>query len=139
MNPKMLAAGVAGGLTLFVMGFVFYVLLLSDFFTTDVARDPPTLYVIVIGEVLFGILIAWVFSRSGTSTLADGAVAGAILGFLIALGFGLIMYGATTITDLTHYLADSVVYAIRWAVAGAVVGWSLGSWASDGSGQADSV
>lgn len=135
--PTAVAAAVAGGLTLFLMGFIFYVLLLADFFDSSVAKDPLDFPFIVLGEVVWGGLLVWIFSRAGISTLADGAKAGAVFGFLAALAFGFIMYGATTVADFTYYLADSVVWAIRYAVAGAVVGWSLGGWASGAGKQSE--
>ena len=130
MNTKTLIAAVAGGLTLFVTGGIFYVLLLGDFFTVDVTKDPPDLLFIAPGEIVFGCLLAWIFSRSGTSTVAGGAKDGALIGFLIALGYGLLLYGSTTIADLTLYLADAVVWAVRFAAAGAVIGWLLGRGAT---------
>ncbi len=132
MNTKAIAASVAGGVTLFLLGFLFYELLLADFFAIDVAKDPIGIPYIVLGEVLWGGLLVWFFSRAGISTLADGAKAGAVFGFLAVLAFGFIQYGTTTIADLTVYLADSVISAVRFAGAGAVIGWSLGGWASAG-------
>ena len=130
MNTKMIVAAVAGGLTLFLLGGLIYVLLLADFFTVDVSRDPANLLYIVPGELVFGCLLAWVLSCYGTSTVVDGAKNGALIGFLIALGYGLIMYGTTTIADLTLYLVDSVVWAVRFACAGAVIGWWYGRGAT---------
>ncbi len=130
MNTKTLIAAVAGGLTLFLTGFIFYVLLLGDFFAVDVARDPPGFLYIVPGEIVLGYLLAWVLSCCGASSVVDGAKYGALVGFLIALGYGLIMYGATTITDLTHYLVEAVVWAVRFACAGAVIGWWYGRGAT---------
>ncbi len=126
MNTKTLIAAVAGWLTLFLTGGLVYELLLGDFFTVEVSRDPANLLYIVPGELVFGYLLAWVLSCCGTSTVVDGAKNGALIGFLIALGYGLIMYGATTVGDLTQYLADAVVWAVRYACAGAVIGWWYG-------------
>ncbi len=130
MNTKTLIAAAAGGLTLFLTGGLIYVLLLADFFTVEVSRDPANLLYIVPGELVFGCLLAWVLSCCGASSVVDGAKYGALVGFLIALGYGLIMYGATTITDLTHYLVEAVVWAVRFACAGAVIGWWYGRGAT---------
>ncbi len=45
---------------------------------------------------------------------------------LIALAYGLPLYGSTTVADLTCYLADAMIWALRYAAAGAVIGWWLG-------------
>ena len=131
MNTKMLIAGVAGGLVLFVTGGLVYVLLLADFFTVEVTRESANLLYIVPGELVFGCLLAWVLSCCGASTVLDGAKYGALIGCLIALGYGLLLYGATTIADLTYHLADAVVWAVRFACAGAVIGWWYGRGATD--------
>ena len=131
MNTNTLIAAVIGGLTLFVTGFIIYVLLLADFFAIDVAQDPPSLLPIVLGEICFGFLLAWVFGRTGTSSVGDGARDGAIIGFVIALAYGLILFGATTIADLPYYLSEAVAWAVRYAVAGAAIGWWYGRSAKD--------
>ena len=131
MNTKMIVAGACGGLVLFLTGGLVYVLLLADYFTVEgVSRETANLLYIVPGELLFGYLLAWVLSCCGASSVVDGAKYGALIGLLIALGYGLIMYGATTITDLTHYLVEAVVWAVRFACAGAVIGWWYGRGAT---------
>ena len=130
MNTKMLIAAVAGGLVLFVTGGLVYVLLLADFFTVEVSRESANLFYIVPGELVFGCLLAWVLSCCGASTVLDGAKYGALIGCLIALGYGLLLYGSTTIADLTYHLADAVVWAVRFACAGAVIGWWYGRGAT---------
>ncbi len=126
MSTNSLLAALAGGVTLFVMGFIFYVLLLADFFTVAVVKEPPGFLYIVLGELVWGLLLAWVFARARITTVRDGAMAGAWFGFLAALAVGLIMYGATTVADLQYYLVDALVYAVRYAAAGAVIGLVLG-------------
>ncbi len=131
MNTKMIVAGVAGGLVLFLTGGLVYVLLLADYFTVEgVTRESANLLYIVPGELVFGCLLAWVLRCCGASTVVDGAKNGALIGFLIALGYGLLLYGSTTITDLTHYLVEAVVWAVRFACAGAVIGWWYGRGAT---------
>lgn len=138
MNSKTLIAALLGGLTLFVMGYIVYGLLLAEFFASSADRAEPLFLYIGLGELVFGYLVVWVFSQTDTSTAADGAKAGAILGFLLFLGFNLIMYGAYETADLYIHLVDSLVGAVRFGVAGAVVGWYLGrdSSESDSSGGA---
>ncbi len=126
MNTKTLIAGVAGGLVLFLTGGLVYVLLLADYFTFEVSRETANLLYIVPGELVFGCLLAWLLSCCGVSSVVDGAKNGALIGFLIALGYGLLLYGSTTIADLTYYLVDVVVWAVRFACAGAVIGWWYG-------------
>lgn len=126
MNARMLTGAVLGGFTLFVLGGLIYGLLLADFFAVAVSRDPPDFLLIALGELSFSLALAWMFTRTGAATPADGARQGAILGFLVVLAYGLTLAGTTTIGTLTLYLADAVVTAVRFAVAGAVIGWWYG-------------
>lgn len=129
MDTKVIVAGLIGGITLFATGFIVYVLLLADFFVTSVMKDPPDFIFIILGELIFGCFLAWVLSRMGDVTLSSGAKSGALIGFLVALAYGFILYGSTTMGDLTYYLVDTVVSAVRYGVAGAAIGW----WFSRGS------
>ena len=122
MTSKTLVAGIAGGLTLFATGMLVYVLFLPDFFAIEGASSQPGYLYIVLGEIAYGLLIALLFSRMGVNSMAAGAQQGALLGGMIALGMGLIYYGAYTFAGADYYLAEVVVWAVRWAVAGAVVG-----------------
>ena len=131
MNSKTLIAALLGGLTLFVFGYVVYGLLLADFFATSVDRAEPLILYIGLGELVFGYLIVRVLSQTDTSTAADGAKAGAILGLLIFLGLDLIFYGVSTISELSTSLVDVLIGTVQFGVAGAVVGWYLGRDASE--------
>ena len=102
MNTKMLIAAACGGLVLFLTGGLVYALLLADYFAVEgVTRDTANLLYIVPGELVFGCLLAWVLSCCGASSVVDGAKYGALIGCLVALGYGLLLYGSTTIADLT--------------------------------------
>lgn len=122
MTSKTIVAGIAGGIALFAMGMIIYVLLLQDVFAVDAARAEPGFGFIVAGEIVFGLLMAMMFSRRGIRTVAGGAKNGAILGGMIALGMGLIYLGAFNFADMEYHIAEVIAWAIRWAVAGAVVG-----------------
>lgn len=126
MNSTTLVGAFIGGIVLFLTGGLVYGLLLADFFTVDVSRDSVNLLYIIPGELVFGCLLAWVLSRYGVASVGDGAKNGALIGLLVALGYGLLLYGSTTIADFTYFLAEAVVWAVRYALAGAAIGWWYG-------------
>lgn len=126
MKTHEIVAGLAGGVTLFLLGFVFYVLLFGDFFLSSAAKDPPIFPAIILGELVWGCLLAWLFSGLGVSSVAEGAKTGALIGVLASIAIGLILYGAYDLSTLTQRAADVVVVAIRYGAAGAVIGWLLG-------------
>ncbi len=129
MSQRSILAAIAGAITLFVLGFVIYAVVLKDFFASNGAAvvEAPVYWAIALGELAFGVLLAYIFSRwASISTFAGGFQGGAVLGALIALGIGLVQFGALGGPNLTAVIADTVVSAVRVGIAGGVVGMVLG-------------
>ncbi len=134
MNTKsFIMSTLAGAVTLFLLGFVFYAVLLMDFFekaagSSAVAyRQEPILWAIFLGEVASAALVTFIFQRwASIKTFATGAKGGAIIGVLISLAMGFIYYGTTTLGTMTSTLADVIISLIRFGLAGGVIGWVTG-------------
>ena len=131
MDIKRLSAGtVAGGVTYFLLGWVIYKLLLGDFMaanSTLTIKDPPDFVMMLISQLALAAVLALVFTRwAGISTLAGGAQAGAMLGFLMAMNVSFDFYGFSTAFTLNATLLEPVIGAIRGAVAGGMIGVVLG-------------
>ena len=129
MSQRTILAAVAGAVTLFVLGYLTYVVLLGDFFADHGAgtQAEPVFWAIILGELALGCLMAHIFDRwASIRTFAGGFQAGAVIGCLLAIGFGLIKFGAFGGTDLTAVAVDTVVSVIRYGLAGGVVGMVLG-------------
>ena len=132
---KILLAGLIGGAVAFLLGFLFYGLLLTNFFTanagtaTGVMRADADMQWIpmIVGHLAWGLLFALVFGRwASISTFATGAKAGAVLGLLVALTYDMISLGSTNVSTLDAALVDIVVMTGISAIVGGVVGWFLG-------------
>ncbi len=132
MSSKSVLAALAGALTLFLLGYVLYGLLLMDFYTantgaaTGVMKDPPDWLWLLLGQLAGGALLVLVLGWAGSTSLASGLKAGALFGLLMALFIDFTMYGTTHINNLTVTILDPIVAAIHMGVAGAVVGAMLG-------------
>ena len=135
MDKKFLLALLAGSVTLFVVGFILYVIAFGGFFAdhvgsaTGVAKDEASMNILAIflGNVAAAAMLTIIFGKWGSiRTLADGAKAGAIFGFLVALSFDLVMFGTTNMADLTSTLVEPFVSAVMFAVGGGVIGMMLG-------------
>ncbi len=138
MKLNVLWATLAGAITMMLLGFLIYVVLLPNLFgnmgiSENIMREPPLFVMIFLGNVAGSLLLAHVFSKwCMITTFPTGAKAGAIFGLLIALYAGLIQYGTTTISEsVTPYLADAIFSAILWAITGGVVGLVLGKTAPE--------
>jgi hypothetical protein len=136
MNTKVLLAALAGAVASFLTGWVIWGMALKGFFeanTTDAGRavmrsdDGMVMWAIFVGCLAWSLLMALVFSRwANITTFKTGAMAGAWLGFLMALGADMFSYGGMDASTLTAVLVDPILNAVQGALVGGVVGWALG-------------
>lgn len=135
MNVKVLLATLAGSVTSFLTGWVIWGMAMKDFFTantTEAAKDAmrgdsPVMWAIFVGGVAWSLLLTLVFSRwAGITTFKTGAIAGAWMCFLMALGMDMFIYGGMDAWTLTAGLVDAILNVVQGAIVGGVVGWVLG-------------
>lgn len=132
MDAKKFAmASVAGGVMLFLTGFVLYGVLLSEFMeanmTPGVAKETPDMAALMLGELVLAAFLTLILSRwSGITSFGAGAKAGALLGLLLGLGMNLEMYGTVNLSGPATIPVDTLVNAVRMGLAGGVIGVVLG-------------
>jgi len=131
-STKLLLGTLAGFLGYFLAGFVLYTIVFTKALATAMpnmhnAQTEPKMEAIILANLAAGFLLAWIFERwAGIRTLGTGAIAGGIIGFLIAFSYDLMFLGTTNLMTWSGVFLDSVIYAIISAVAGALVGLTLG-------------
>lgn len=132
---KILLAGLVGSIVAFFLGFLVYGIALKGFFVenmgsaTGVLRaDDEMLWIpMIVGHLAWGFLIAIIYGRwANISTFSTGAMAGAVIGGLVALTHDMIDLGSTHLMNATGAIANVVVMAIMGAITGGVIGWFLG-------------
>ena len=114
MDTKRFMIGtLVGGITLFLVGYLIYVLAFADFFAanagsaTGVDREVPLYWAVALGNLSLAALVTLaVGSRAGSSTIGAGFKIGAIVGFLVWFGVDFIQYGIGNISNLTATLVD---------------------------------
>ena len=129
---KLAFATLAGAVTSFILGYALYGVLLVGFFAanggsaTGVMKEPVNLVAIGLGQIPFALLMALIISRWGNAkSIAGGAKVGAMIGFLMALGMDVTMYGSSNLSNLTATLVDPFVSLLLSAITGAVIGLVL--------------
>jgi len=130
---KILLGGVAGGVALFLLGWVIYGILLMDYATTNYNQcmNRPNMemiwWALILSNLAYGVLIAYLFSRTGTTGFIGGAKLGAIIGILLSISIDLGYYSMTTMyTHPSAIVVDIIAYTIYIAIAGAVIAWVMG-------------
>jgi hypothetical protein len=138
MLTRILAATVAGAVTLFLLGWLIYGMLLRNFFdgamtpaARAVMRTEPDFIPLILAQLAFGGLLAFVFAYWGSiRTFVGGLRGGAILYFLIVLGFDLQMMAffqnMHTASPWLHLVVDVIAATVLGALGGGVVGQVLG-------------
>ena len=145
MNTKsFLLATLVGGITFFLLSFIFYGLIMADFFAvnagsaTGAMKETTSFLALFLGELAFGALYSYIFIQwANISTFSGGAKAGAIIGLLLGLGFDLISFATNNLMNLTASMVDAVWACVAGAITGGVIGWVIGnrkSSAQDGNG-----
>lgn len=134
MNSKNFVwAGLAGGITYFLLGWLFYGVLLMDFMQNMAGSargvdrgEEMLMWAIFVGNLASGFLLSYIFTQIGNvNTAAAGAKAGFWLGALVSAGVDFVMYGTTNLMILRGVLVDVLVFAVLSAIAGTVVGWVI--------------
>ena len=142
MNTKnFLIGGIVGGVLFFLLGWLFYGNLFAGYFkdhpgtatNVDRAMDQFQWWALILGNLLFGFLLAYIFSKSGVTSLASGLVTGLVVGFLFSCSMDLVMYGTSNIMSKHTLAADIGITTVMWAVTGAVVGAILGAMNRSGT------
>lgn len=128
-------ATLAGFVTLFLLGWIFYGMLLVDFYTansgsaTGVMRSDMDMvwWALVVGNVLQAYLLVYIFSKWTTvNTFGTGLQAGITIGLILGFAMNLTMYGTSNMMNLTAALVDPLVSAAMMGVTGGVIGMVIG-------------
>lgn len=125
-TTKFFIGGIAAGVIYFLLGYLIYGMLLSNYmhsFVPGVDRTMDTLvyWALIIGNLLFGFAISYAVNRTGAS-IAGGLATGFAIGFLFSAGYDFTMYATTHSISLHQVAADVLSFTVISAVAGAVVG-----------------
>jgi hypothetical protein len=120
MNMKnFLAAGIAGGVTDFLLGWLLYGMLFHGYF----GGGEPNMQWIVAGCMAFGLFMAYLFTGlSSRTTFAGGMVSGAVVGLFMGLirhFFEASMAGSPMTVE--QRAVDIIIGIVMGALVGGVV------------------
>jgi hypothetical protein len=107
-------------------------MLLMDFMNNhpgvagNIGKAEPDFLYLVIGNLVMGLLFAYVFIKANISSLGSGLVNGGIIGALMSVGYNCIWYATTTVTSKMAMAADVGGSTVMFAITGAVIGMVLG-------------
>lgn len=133
MNGRTIVAAVAAAITSFLLGWLFYGLLLMDFFSEHsthyegLMKEMPNLALIFIANLLTGYFFAFIYQQwAGIRTFGKGFIYGLLLGFLISLAYDLYFLAGMNLYSGTLIVVDVVVGTVMTGISAGVVGLVLG-------------
>lgn len=128
---KFLAGGIIAAVIYFLLGYLFYGVLLNSFFARNgMATDMSkfTWWAMILSTVASGFLIAYVLSVAGATTMGKGFAIGFVVGLLMELSIDLGMYGmGQSMMDSSAIAVDAVITAVISGLAGLATGMVYGS------------
>ena len=132
MNTKTLIGALIAGVVSFLLGWLIFGILLMDYYAANkvqypgLLKDPMEIWPIAIADLAWGLLVSWIFSMANIRTVAKGITVGFLIGFLMVLGFDLLVYAELNLYSTRLLGLDVIMNGIMGAVSGAVLGWWYG-------------
>lgn len=131
-STKLLLGTLAGFIGYFMSGFVMYTIVFKNALASAMpnmanVQTEPKMEALIFGNLVAAFLLALIFERwAGIRTLGSGAIYGGLIGFLITLSYDSMINGTTSLMTWGGVFLDGIVYAIISAIAGALIGLTLG-------------
>jgi hypothetical protein len=130
-SQKFVVGGIVGGIVNFLLGWVFFGMLLKSFMTdNNVSMRPDSdliWWALIVGNLCMGFLLAYVIGKGGVASVGKGAGTGFVVGLLVSLGNNLISYATSPASNSMKVMAASVAaVTVMFAISGAVVGGVMG-------------
>ncbi len=117
-----LIAGLVGGVVNWLLGWLFYGILLADFFTQP-EESTKTMILILLGCLSFGLFISYIYNRWGQiSTAGTGAKAGVVIGVFTGLFFNFFSLAMDPEMTYTTAAIDFGISIVMTGITGAVIG-----------------
>lgn len=138
MVARILAATVAGAITIFVYGFLVWGMVLADAMQPHMntyeglMKAMPDWPFLVAANFVNALYLAFILDWSGRRNFASGATAGAIISFLVSLTIQLMYIAFMNFhKNYIPVAVDLVATTVMGALAGGVIGLVLGKMYKD--------
>lgn len=130
---KLIIAWLAGFVVMFLLSGLWYMVIMQSYYAeqfSEVARAEPVMIWIGLGYLVAALLMAFIYplGYKGGMPAAEGLKFGILIGLIMAVPIGLIMYGVNTI-PLGATMVDTIYQVVEKSVGGLVIGLVFGKGA----------
>jgi hypothetical protein len=133
MNTRLFLAAIAGAVVSFLLGWLVYGIILSDFMQANsihydgLKTEMPNFFLLILSGLFMSFFIAFVFQRwAGFTTFMNGVFGGVIIGFFIAASVDLSFFSMMNLFTPYYLFADIVVGTVITGIEGGVIAAILG-------------
>lgn len=133
MNLRTFIATLAGMVTLFLLGWLVFGILLMDFYQANTTHyeglmnEMPNLFLIIVSQLLFSFMLAYIFQVwAGFNSFAKGFTGGLFIGFFVTFAFDLYFLSGMNLFTVKSIIVDIIANTILYGIAGGVIGLVLG-------------
>ncbi|WP_190809971.1 hypothetical protein [Flagellimonas sp. S3867] len=122
-----LLATLAGGATMFLLGYLIWGVATVDFFAehslVNAMKEVPNMGLIVVGNLVQAFALSTLYSKwaRGHHSMGQGFQFGAWVGVFVGVGMGLIWYATSNWMDFTGHTVEAIIDIIYYGIAGAVI------------------
>lgn len=132
MNSKILIGIVLAFLISFLCGWLIFGYLLVDFYNQysndfiGLKKDPMVMWSMVVSNLAYALMLAYVFQIAAVKTVAKGAMVGMIVTVLISLSYDMFIFSQMNLIGYRIMAANTVANGAIGGLIGAVLGWWSG-------------
>ena len=120
-TKNFLVSGVAGGITDFLLGWLFYGILFTNKFPQP--DESNGMIFIALGCLAVGFFISYIYNKwAQITTLVTGAKAGAVIGFFMALISSFFNMAMQAEVNYELFAIELFISVVMTAIVGAVIG-----------------
>lgn len=134
MKTKWIYGSLAGGISLFLLGWIIFGMLvphdtMTRYYDMSLSRSEEDMLmgVLFLSNLMYGGLLSVALDWAGSTTWLDGMKRGALVGFFMTAAYDLNFYAMTTMFLLPMGIAiDMLIFTFMMAASGSVIGFLYG-------------
>ena len=125
---KMLICTAVGTIFLFVIDYVWYGLLMTDYSDSmaEIMREAPLFLWLLIAYVIFSFVFCYLYPVDAGGGIMGGVRYGVLIGLLAFVSLSLTRYAVETTGTLSVWLIDAVYSLVKVGLLGAIVAAIIG-------------
>jgi len=139
---KLLICTVVGTVVMFLLDYLFYGILMRDFFSQCCMNEWPNWPYLILGMLIFIFMFCMMYPKGveGSNKTQQGLRYGIMVAILVFVPMGFIwfsLFPTETCGGISEYLVDMVFRVVQMAVIGVIVAHLSGVTGGDARGKED--